>query len=185
MAEVTLRNITRRFGETLALDGVSMTVPDGAFVVLLGPTGAGKTTTLRLISGLDAPDGGEISIGGRDVAVRHQQNRDRAQGGITADLPAEREAVDLGHQHVGDDGVRSPGARRRERRLAVARQLDLEAELAEAERRELPLPRIIVGHRWGRKIAQQSCCGALEALLGLLGAVWCILVRLEAEMGPR
>ncbi|MAQ85404.1 ABC transporter ATP-binding protein [Psychromarinibacter halotolerans] len=67
MAEVTLRNITRRFGETLALDGVSMTVPDGAFVVLLGPTGAGKTTTLRLISGLDAPDGGEISIGGRDV----------------------------------------------------------------------------------------------------------------------
>ena len=67
MAEVTLRNITRRFGETLALEGVSMTVPDGAFVVLLGPTGAGKTTTLRLISGLDAPDGGEISIGGRDV----------------------------------------------------------------------------------------------------------------------
>ncbi|WP_425052371.1 ABC transporter ATP-binding protein [Psychromarinibacter sp. S121] len=67
MAEVTLRNITKRFGATLALDDVSMTVPDGAFVVLLGPTGAGKTTTLRLISGLDVPDGGEVSIGGRDV----------------------------------------------------------------------------------------------------------------------
>ncbi|EAQ02355.1 ABC transporter ATP-binding protein [Pseudooceanicola batsensis HTCC2597] len=68
MAEVTLHNITKRFGATTALDGVSMTVPDGSFVVLLGPTGAGKTTTLRLISGLDRPESGEIAIGGRPVA---------------------------------------------------------------------------------------------------------------------
>ncbi|WP_172292423.1 ABC transporter ATP-binding protein [Pseudoruegeria sp. HB172150] len=67
MAEITLHNITKRFGATTALDDVSMTVPDGAFVVLLGPTGAGKTTTLRLISGLDLPDSGEIAIGGRSV----------------------------------------------------------------------------------------------------------------------
>ncbi|MBI1417929.1 MAG: ATP-binding cassette domain-containing protein [Limimaricola sp.] len=67
MAEVILRNVTRRFGETTALDDVSMTVPDGAFVVLLGPTGAGKTTTLRLVSGLDVPDRGEIFIGGRPM----------------------------------------------------------------------------------------------------------------------
>ena len=45
MAEVTLSNVTKRFGSTLAVDGVTMTVPDGAFVVLLGPTGAGKTTS--------------------------------------------------------------------------------------------------------------------------------------------
>ena len=67
MAEITLRNLTKRFGDTLALDEVTMTVPNGAFVVLLGPTGAGKTTTLRLVSGLDRPDAGSIAIGGVDV----------------------------------------------------------------------------------------------------------------------
>ncbi len=48
-----------------ALGDVSLRVPDGSFVVLLGPSGAGKTTTLRMVSGLDAPDSGEVFIGGR------------------------------------------------------------------------------------------------------------------------
>jgi multiple sugar transport system ATP-binding protein len=67
MAEVRLQAVTRRFGDATALDAVSMTVPDGSFVVLLGPTGAGKTTTLRMVSGLDAPDRGEVFIGGRPM----------------------------------------------------------------------------------------------------------------------
>jgi len=67
MAEVILNGVSKRFGTTLASDNVSMTVPDGAFVVLLGPSGAGKTTLLRLIAGLEKPDAGQISIGGRDV----------------------------------------------------------------------------------------------------------------------
>jgi len=67
MAEVRLQNVSKSFGTELALDNVSITVPDGAFVVLLGPTGAGKTTTLRLVSGLDAPDSGEIFIDGHSV----------------------------------------------------------------------------------------------------------------------
>ena len=48
MADVTLNGVSKSFGEETALDNVTMTVPDGSFVVLLGPTGAGKTTTLRL-----------------------------------------------------------------------------------------------------------------------------------------
>jgi multiple sugar transport system ATP-binding protein len=67
MAEVVLKNVTKKFGSEVALDNVSMTIPDGSFVVLLGPTGAGKTTTLRLVSGLDNPDSGEISIGGQSM----------------------------------------------------------------------------------------------------------------------
>ncbi|QHQ36234.1 ABC transporter ATP-binding protein [Algicella marina] len=67
MAEVTLNGITKRFGADTALDDVTMTIPDGAFVVLLGPTGAGKTTTLRMVSGLDRPDSGSITIGDEDV----------------------------------------------------------------------------------------------------------------------
>lgn len=68
MAEVTLTGVTKKFGSQVALDDVTMTIPDGAFVVLLGPTGAGKTTTLRMVSGLDKPDQGRITIDGRDMA---------------------------------------------------------------------------------------------------------------------
>ncbi|MFH1803908.1 MAG: ABC transporter ATP-binding protein [Pseudomonadota bacterium] len=68
MAEVSLTGITKNFGADVALDDVTMTIPDGSFVVLLGPTGAGKTTTLRMVSGLDTPDQGQIRIGGRDMA---------------------------------------------------------------------------------------------------------------------
>ncbi|MEM6389584.1 MAG: ABC transporter ATP-binding protein [Pseudomonadota bacterium] len=68
MADIVLQNVTKRFGDTVALDDVSLTVPDGAFVVLLGPTGAGKTTILRMISGLDAPDTGEVLIDGQPSA---------------------------------------------------------------------------------------------------------------------
>ncbi|MFN7222466.1 MAG: ABC transporter ATP-binding protein [Paracoccaceae bacterium] len=83
MAEVVLSSVSKAFGTIQALSDVSMTIPDGAFVVLLGPTGAGKTTTLRLIAGLERPDGGDILIDGscvvhdspaqRDVAMVFQQ----------------------------------------------------------------------------------------------------------------
>jgi multiple sugar transport system ATP-binding protein len=83
MAEVVLTGLSKAFGSTQALKNVSMTIPDGSFVVLLGPTGAGKTTTLRLIAGLDRPDSGDVRIGGasvlndtpaqRDVAMVFQQ----------------------------------------------------------------------------------------------------------------
>ena len=68
MAEVILKNITKKFGDAAALDNVTMIIPNGSFVVLLGPTGAGKTTTLRMVSGLDKPDTGDVLIGGHSVA---------------------------------------------------------------------------------------------------------------------
>jgi multiple sugar transport system ATP-binding protein len=78
MAEVTLSGISKSNGAQVALDDVSLTIPDGAFVVLLGPTGAGKTTTLRMVSGLDKPDGGDVFIGGRDVSSLTPAQRDVA-----------------------------------------------------------------------------------------------------------
>jgi multiple sugar transport system ATP-binding protein len=78
MAEVTLQNISKSFGPQVALDDVSMTVPDGSFVVLLGPTGAGKTTTLRLVSGLDKPDTGTILIDGVNAATQSPAERNMA-----------------------------------------------------------------------------------------------------------
>ncbi|MEP1442917.1 MAG: ABC transporter ATP-binding protein [Hyphomicrobiales bacterium] len=83
MAEVILDNVTKTFGDTLALDNVSLTIPDSSFVVLLGPTGAGKTTILRMVSGLDEPDSGQVLMNGtaingmtpaqRNVAMVFQQ----------------------------------------------------------------------------------------------------------------
>ena len=78
MAEVTLKNICKSFGSQVALSDVSMTVADGSFVVLLGPTGAGKTTTLRIVSGLDKPDSGEILIDGVDSVAQSPAQRNVA-----------------------------------------------------------------------------------------------------------
>ena len=78
MAEVALTKVSKSFGEDVALDDLTMTVPDGSFVVLLGPTGAGKTTTLRMVSGLDKPDQGQVFIGGRDMSTLTPAQRDVA-----------------------------------------------------------------------------------------------------------
>ena len=78
MAEVVLKGVSKSFGDTIGVEQIDMTIPDGAFVVLLGPTGAGKTTTLRLISGLEKLDKGEISIGGRSVNNDTPAQRDVA-----------------------------------------------------------------------------------------------------------
>lgn len=78
MAEVILSGLSKSYGATQALKDVTLTIPDGAFVVLLGPTGAGKTTTLRLIAGLDKPDAGDIRIGGHSVITDTPAQRDVA-----------------------------------------------------------------------------------------------------------
>src|SRR5499427_9487647 len=78
MAHVELNNITKKFRRHTALSELSLDIGDGEFFVLLGPTGAGKTTTLRLIAGLDAPDSGSIAIGGQDVGKWSAAERDVA-----------------------------------------------------------------------------------------------------------
>ncbi|MEM7439794.1 MAG: ABC transporter ATP-binding protein [Pseudomonadota bacterium] len=78
MAEVRLQNVSKSFASTNAVVDMDLTVPDGAFVVLLGPTGAGKTTTLRLIAGLEKPGTGSIHIGEMDVNGLTPAQRDVA-----------------------------------------------------------------------------------------------------------
>jgi multiple sugar transport system ATP-binding protein len=78
MAEVQLRNVSKRFGSIVAVDDLSIDVKDGEFVVLLGPSGAGKTTTLRLIAGLEGPDAGDVLIDGAVATGVHPSDRDVA-----------------------------------------------------------------------------------------------------------
>src|SRR5215210_563394 len=67
MATLALRGIRKEYGKLVALDGLDLEVADGEFFVLLGPSGAGKTTTLKCVAGLETPTAGRVEIGGRDV----------------------------------------------------------------------------------------------------------------------
>ena len=64
---IKINNLTKKFGEVVAVNNVSLTIEPGAFLTLLGPSGCGKTTLLRCIAGLEEPDGGEIYIGDKLV----------------------------------------------------------------------------------------------------------------------
>ncbi len=78
MSEAALIEVTKRFGDTIAISNVSLKIADGEFVVLLGPTGAGKTTMLRLFAGLETPDEGRVEIAGADVTRIEPARRDVA-----------------------------------------------------------------------------------------------------------
>ena len=75
MAEIVIENVTKRFGDFVAVENANLTVADQEFVVLLGPSGCGKTTLLRAIAGLGMPDEGRIMIGGRDLTYLPPRER--------------------------------------------------------------------------------------------------------------
>jgi sulfate/thiosulfate transport system ATP-binding protein len=72
---ISVRNVTKRFGDFVALDGVSVDVESGALLALLGPSGSGKSTLLRVIAGLEQPDDGEVFISGREATRLKPQQR--------------------------------------------------------------------------------------------------------------
>src|SRR5215213_5633007 len=65
--DLHLENLTKRFGDFVAVDDLTLTVPQGSFFALLGPSGCGKTTTLRMVAGLEDPTIGRILIGDEDI----------------------------------------------------------------------------------------------------------------------
>lgn len=75
MAEIRIENVTKRFGDFVAVNNVTLTVEDQEFVVLLGPSGCGKTTLLRAVAGLGMADEGRVSIGGNDVTYLPPRER--------------------------------------------------------------------------------------------------------------
>jgi sulfate/thiosulfate transport system ATP-binding protein len=72
---IEARGIVKRFGAFTALDGVSVDVPTGSLIALLGPSGSGKSTLLRVIAGLEQPDAGEVCLDGEDVTRLPPQAR--------------------------------------------------------------------------------------------------------------
>ncbi|MEZ2332953.1 ABC transporter ATP-binding protein [Mesorhizobium sp. RCC_202] len=73
MSEIRVESLVKRYGDTTALDGVSLAFPEGSFTALLGPSGCGKTTMLRLIAGFEAPSTGSVYFGDALVADPNRQ----------------------------------------------------------------------------------------------------------------
>ncbi|WP_010139005.1 ABC transporter ATP-binding protein [Oceanicola sp. S124] len=126
MTELVLSDLSRRYGQALAIDGINLTVQEGEFLTLLGPSGCGKSTTLASVAGLDQPTGGRITFGERVLA-------DAATG---AYLPPEARGFGVVFQsyalwpHLSvEDNVgmalklRRVGATERGRRIAEALEL--------------------------------------------------------------
>jgi sn-glycerol 3-phosphate transport system ATP-binding protein len=78
MATVSIRNVTKSFGETEVVHGISMEITDGEFVVMVGPSGCGKSTLLRMVAGLESITSGEIAIDGKVVNNLEPKDRDIA-----------------------------------------------------------------------------------------------------------
>jgi sulfate transport system ATP-binding protein len=72
---IVIRNVSKRFGDFVALDDVSLEVEGGSLTALLGPSGSGKSTLLRVIAGLEWPDQGEVELSGRDATALTPQRR--------------------------------------------------------------------------------------------------------------
>src|SRR6187455_2191791 len=78
MANVELRNVTKKYGNLQVIHGIDMQVADGEFIVIVGPSGCGKSTLLRMVAGLEPITGGEIDIAGRVVNNLEPKDRDIA-----------------------------------------------------------------------------------------------------------
>ena len=146
---IRLEAVSKRWGDTAAVDAIGFDVAPGEFVILLGPSGCGKSTTLRMIAGLEQATAGRIEIGGRDVT--HLPPGDR---GIS--MVFQSYAL-FPHLSVADNivfGLRSrkvPKAERRERLARVAQLVDLEAylerkpaQLSGGQRQRVALARAII-----------------------------------------
>jgi multiple sugar transport system ATP-binding protein len=151
MATVALRSLSRHYkgAEQPALEGLDLDVRDGELLVLVGPSGCGKSTALRLVAGLDSPDGGGVHIDGRDVTQVAPQDRDVAMVFQGYALYPHLSARDNIAFPLKMRGVPSPERARKIAEVAdllgISRLLDRRpGELSGGERQRVAMGRAIV-----------------------------------------
>jgi spermidine/putrescine transport system ATP-binding protein len=154
--DVRLEQVTKRFDDVVAVDGVSLGIPHGSFFALLGPSGCGKTTTLRMIGGFEEPTEGTIFLGDRDVTGLPPYKRD-------VNTVFQSYAL-FPHLSIFENvafGLRRRGVKGQDLRKQVTRLLEL-VQLAGFERRK---PRQLSGGQQQRIALARALVNSPRVLL--------------------
>ena len=158
MNDVFLRlvKITKRYGKREVVSGVSLDIAEGDIVALLGESGCGKTTMLRMIAGLETPTEGEIRVGGRCVASDGRNlvpPHGRGIGLVFQDLALWPHLTVAGNLDFVLASAKAPGHQRKERIAETLRLVQIEAhaqaypgKLSGGEQQRAAIARAIVGH---------------------------------------
>jgi multiple sugar transport system ATP-binding protein len=148
---VSLRGIRKAYGRTGALDGLDLDVAEGEFFCLLGPSGAGKTTTLKTVAGLERPDAGTVAIDGRDMSGVEPYDRGAAMCFESYALYPHRTAHDNLASPLRSPRHRVPAAEARRRIDEVAGLLGIGGlldrpvgQLSNGQRQRVALGRVLV-----------------------------------------
>jgi sulfate transport system ATP-binding protein len=145
---ITALNVSKRFGDFVALDNVSLECPSGQLVALLGPSGSGKTTLLRIIAGLETPDSGTVLF--QDDDITRQSVKDRNVGFVFQHYALFRHMTVFENVAFGLRVRRVPEQKVRERVMELLRLVRLEekawhypAELSGGQRQRIALVRAL------------------------------------------
>ncbi|MDO0927704.1 ABC transporter ATP-binding protein [Streptomyces sp. TG1A-8] len=148
---VALRDVHKSYGRTTALDGLELEVAEGEFFCLLGPSGAGKTTTLKIAAGLERPDRGTVEIGGRDMRDVEPYDRGVAMCFESYALYPHRSVYDNLASPLRSPRHRLPAAKARDRVGEIAGLLGIGGlldrpvgQLSNGQRQRVALGRVLV-----------------------------------------
>lgn len=150
-ASIALRGVHKSYGRRTALDGLELDVTEGEFFCLLGPSGAGKTTTLKTVAGLEEPDLGTVELGGRDMTGVEPYDRGVAMCFESYALYPHRSAYDNLASPLRSPKYRLPAAEARVRIHEIAELLGIEqllerpvGALSNGQRQRVALGRVLV-----------------------------------------
>jgi putative spermidine/putrescine transport system ATP-binding protein len=166
--DISVRGLTKRYGDVVAVDGIDLDISAGEFFTMLGPSGSGKTTTLRMIAGFEKPDEGTIELAGEDVS--RLPPYDRPVNTVFQDYAL------FPHMTVEENveyGLMVKKVKRRERRLRAGEALDMvrlggygdrkPSQLSGGQRQRVALARAIVNQP--RVLLLDEPLGALDLKL--------------------